>query len=240
MARGWNDHYRMAVGADKFPKKDRYGDQAEFLLTAPYLCHPTTVHTLVEINPDEKAPLLICDILLDPGTMPRGTITGPDGKPLTGTNVFGLTAYGGWPNWTRAPLKSAEFTVYGLNAKDERLVVFILAEKHLAWALHVRGDAKDPLTVKLEPWGIVTGRLMTEDGKPQSGVLLRIVDGSLPNNDYQTDSDGRFRIEGLAPGVAYTLELVRNGKSTGRVFAGQKLAAGETKNLGDVQVKPIE
>src|SRR5262249_20724111 len=106
-ARGWSDHYRMAVGAEKFLKKDRDGDQGEFLLTAPHLCPPTTVHSLVEINPDEKALLHLCDIVLDPGTMPHGTITGPDGKPLTGTKAFGLTAYGlGWRNWSRTPLKS--------------------------------------------------------------------------------------------------------------------------------------
>ncbi len=39
------------------------------LLTAPYLVHPTTVHTLVEIDPVEGAEALTCDILLDPGRM---------------------------------------------------------------------------------------------------------------------------------------------------------------------------
>jgi protocatechuate 3,4-dioxygenase beta subunit len=240
MARGWNDHYRMGVGADKFPKKDRYGDNDEFLLTAPFLCHPTTVHTLVEINPLENADLLTCDIVLDPGTMPRGTITGPDGKPLAGTKVLGLTAYGQWPNWTRTPLRSAQFTVYGLEAKHERQVVFIHDEKHLVGALKVRGDANEPLTVKLEPWGIVTGRLVTEDGKPQSGVLLQIVDRLLPNNDYQTDKDGRFRIEGLASGEKYTLEVVKNGKPTARLLTGLTVKSGETRELGNIQVKPKE
>jgi len=231
----------MAVGAEKFLKKDRYGDQGEFLLTAPHLCPPTTVHTLVEINPDEKALLHLCDIVLDPGTMPRGTITGPDGKPLAGTKALGLTAYGlGWRNWSRAPLKHAEFTVYGLDVNEEREVAFFHESKRLAGIVKVSGHAKGPLNVKLDRWGIITGRLVTEDGKPQPGVLLQVTDRVLPNNDYQTDKDGRFRIEGLAPGAAYTLDVVKNGKSAGRVFAGLTIKAGESKDLGDIQVKPME
>jgi RNA polymerase sigma factor (sigma-70 family) len=239
-ARGWSDHYRMGVGADKFAKKDRYGNNDEFLLTAPHLCHPTTVHTLVEIDPAEHVESLTQDILLDPGTMPRGTITGPDGKPLTGTEVLGLTAYARSQQWTHVPLKHAEFTVYGLDAREERQLVFIHAAKHLAAALKVRGDDKGPLAVRLEPWGIVTGRLVTEDGKPRPGVLLQISEGSLPNAEYQTDAEGRFRIEGLVPQVAYALEIMRNGKPAGRVFADLKLKAAEARNLGDLHVKPTE
>jgi RNA polymerase sigma factor (sigma-70 family) len=239
-ARGWSDHYRMAVGAEKFPKKDRYGNQDEFLLTAPFLCHPTNVHTLVEINPAEKAETLTQDIVLDPGTMPRGTIKGPDGKPLAGTKVLGLTAYGQWGNWTRTALKSADFTVYGLDANEEREVVFFQPEKHLAAALKVRGDAKGPLDVTLQPWATASGRLVGADGKPQASVLLQIAGPALPSSPSQTDAEGRFQIEGLVPQVAYTLEIVRNGKSAGRVFTDLKLKAAEARNLGDVQVKPME
>jgi RNA polymerase sigma factor (sigma-70 family) len=240
MARGWGDHYRMAVGADKFPKEDRYGDNGEFLLTAPFLCPPTTVHTLVEINPDEKAVLHICDIVLDPGTMPRGAVLGPDGKPLAGTKALGLTAYGQSRNWSRARLKDAQFTVYGLDTNEEREVAFVHESKRLVGSIKVRGDAKGPLTVKLEPWGVVSGRLVAAEGKPQVGALLQVAEGLLPNSQFQTDKDGRFRIEGLASGAKYTLEVVKNGKSAGRLFTGLAIKAGETKDVGDIQVKPME
>jgi hypothetical protein len=86
----------------------------------------------------------------------------------------------------------------------------------------------------------MTGRLVTEDGKPRSGMLLQIADRLLPNNDYQTDKDGRFRIEGLASGVKYRLEVVQNGKPTAQLFAGLTLKSGESRNLGDMQIKPKE
>jgi hypothetical protein len=237
MARGWNDHYRAGVGADRIKDKDWYEDRVH-LLTAPFLCHPFTVHTLVEIDPPEKAESLSQDILLDPGRMPRATVVGPDGKPLAGAQALGLTAYHKSPNWTRAPLKGAECTVYGLGADDERQVVFVHPDRRLAGTLKVRGDAKGPLTVKLEPWGTVTGRLVRPGGMPQPGVLLQVADRMLPNTSFQTDKDGRFRVEGLAPGVKYTLEVVRKGKPTGQVFAGLTIKAAEARDLGDVVGKP--
>jgi hypothetical protein len=78
------------------------------------------------------------------------------------------------------------------------------------------------------------------DGKPQEGVLLQIAHHMLPDTSFQTDQDGRFRVEGLAPGVGYTLEAVRNGKVTGSVFTSLTVTAGETKNLGDVQAKQCQ
>ena len=123
---------------------------------------------------------------------------------------------------------------------EEREVWLFHESKHLAGNVKVRGDAKGPLTVKLEPWGIVRGRLVTEDRKPQPDVLLQVAAGVLPNAQFQTDKDGCFRIEGLAPGAAYTLDVVKNGKSAGRVFTGLAIKAGETKDLGDIQVKPME
>ena len=137
-------------------------------------------------------------------------------------------------------MKSAEFTVYGLDMNEERALAFFHESKRLVGNVKVRGDAKGPLTVKLEPWGTVSGRLVTEDGKPQAAVLLQIADGALPNGAHQTDKDGRFRIEGLASGVKYTLDVMHNGKPAGRVFAGLAIKAGETKDLGDTQVKPVE
>jgi RNA polymerase sigma factor (sigma-70 family) len=236
-ARCWNDHYRMAVGSEKM--KDWYRDTGH-LDTRPFLFHPTTVHTLVEIDPAEGVEALTCEILLDPGRMPGGTVVGPDGKPLAGTKAFGLTAYGSSRNWTRAPLKGPEFTVYGLDTTDEREVVFVHESKHLIGVMRVRGDSKKPIVVKLEPWGTVTGRLVTAEGAARPGVLLQIPDRLLPNPALQTDREGRFHVEGLAPDVKYTLEVVEKGNAVGRVFTALMLKAGEEKDLGDVQAQRNE
>jgi hypothetical protein len=232
-ARGWSDHYRMGVGTDGI--KGKYEER--FFDTVPHLQEVDTFHTYVEINPADKAESVTCDLVLDPGAMPHGTLTGPDGKPLSGVQALGLTAYNRGRNWTRSPLKSEAFTVYGLGPTDEREVLFVHAEKQLAGVVRVRGDAKEPLRVKLEPWGTVTGRLVGPDGKPRPGLLLKVEDRSLPGASPQTDKEGRFRLAGLAPGVKYTLQLVQNGQPTASVFDGLALKAAETRDLGDVVVQ---
>jgi RNA polymerase sigma factor (sigma-70 family) len=232
-ARGWSDHYRMGVGTDGI--KGKYEER--FFDTVPHLQEVDTFHTYVEINPADKAESVTCDLVLDPGPMPRGTLTGPDGKPLSGVQALGLTSYNRWRNWTRAPLKGEAFTVYGLGPTEEREVVFVHADKQLAGVARVRGDTKEPLSVKLEPWGTVTGRLVGPDGKPRPGQLLRVDDHLLPGTSPQTDKEGRFRVAGLAPGAKYTLHVVQNGQPVAEVFAGLALKAAEVRDLGDVVVQ---
>jgi hypothetical protein len=91
--------------------------------------------------------------------------------------------------------------------------------------------------VKLESWGVVRGRLVSPNGMPQAGVQLRIVAWMLPDSYFQTDKKGRFRIEGLAPGVAYTLEAMRHDQAIGRVFTNLIVKSAETKHLGDIRTK---
>ena len=232
-ARGWSDHYRMGIGTDRI--KGRY--QQQLFDTLPHLQGINTAHTYLEINPSDDAESVTCELVLDPGTMLRGTLTGPDGKPVAGAQALGLTAYSRSRNWTRIPLKGDAFIVYGLAPTDEREVVFVHMGKQLAALTRVRGDAKQPLAVKLEPWGTVTGRLVGPDGKPRPGVLLQVDDRLLPGASLQTDKEGHFRVAGLAPGVKYTVQVIQNGQPVADVFAGLALKAAEVRDLGDVVVQ---
>jgi hypothetical protein len=151
VARSWGDHYRMGIGVEPIPGKDTQSDGMTFFHTAPGFCTTNTFHTYIEVNPAKGAESVTCELVLDPGTMPHGTVVGPDGKPLAGAKALGLTAYNTHRNWTRAPLKTAEFTVWGLGPSDEREVEFVHEAKQLTGSLRVRGDAKEPLIVKLVP-----------------------------------------------------------------------------------------
>jgi hypothetical protein len=182
---------------------------------------------------------MTCELLLDPGRLPRGTVVGPDGKPLAGARALGLNGFGALFNWARIPLQVADFAVYGLGDGEGREVRFMHAEKKLAGVLRVRGDDRGPFIVKLEPWGAVKGQLVSAKGKPQAGLLLRI-DPSLPGSGKQTDREGRFLIEGLAPDVPYKLNAFHlEGRWGANVFERLKLKAGETRDLGEVTLMEV-
>jgi RNA polymerase sigma factor (sigma-70 family) len=226
------DEYRMGVGADRI-KGPREG---VILETYPYRLYPGNFHQIVEVSPRPGDESIACDVVLDPGRTLKGTVLGPDGKPLAGARVAGLRPLG---YWEAQPLKEAEFTLRGLSPGERRRLQMVHEGKKLAGWLEVRGDEKGPVHVRLEPWGSVTGRLVTPDGVPMTNVSIGL--GSLPS--VQAGKDGKFRIEGLAPGLKYNLRVTKESyllESSGKGIENLTTRPGETKDLGDVEVKPME
>jgi RNA polymerase sigma factor (sigma-70 family) len=164
-----------------------------------------------------------------------------------------------------ARLDGAAFTAVGLNPKEPRHLVFLHPEKKLGKIVKVRGDEKEPLVVKLEPTGAITARVLTEDGKPAEGrfvtpwpptrfAFYRDYPIELLHNIYsqrrtgrlirwlpergRTDAEGKFRMEGLLPGLTYEVrvspdETMRALPSHFR--GGIMVEAGKTKELGELR-----
>ena len=124
------------------------------------------------------------------------------------------------------------------------MVAFLHAERRLAGSVILRGETRGPVDVKLEPWGVLIGRLVDDLGQPRAGITLiweenqnrRVETGpaSLPEQ-LKTDSAGRFRIEGLAPGLRYSLWIFEKDRIIGHAFKDMTAKAGETRDLGDVK-----
>jgi hypothetical protein len=189
-------------------------------------------NALALLNPDEKADSLKRDFVLERGQSLRGSVVGPDGKPLTGAKVWNTIPY------HEEPLESDAFTVRGLNPGRSRTLLFSHEEKDLAGGMVLRGDEKGPLTVKLQRYGDVTGRIVDKDGKPVPKVQLfcrvkgvRIVPHKLTGPGI-TDNDGRFRVKGLIPGLEHQLGVVGPGPRVVSIVA----EPGKTKDLGDVKM----
>jgi RNA polymerase sigma factor (sigma-70 family) len=246
------DRWRMGVGADQIKGKDENG----LFRTFPYLVHDRNFHTLVEVNPGKDAGAVTIDVLLDPGLTLTGTVLGPDRKPLAGALAAGVESFGGWGY---IPLKTAEFTVLGLEPGETRLMQFFHKEKQLSGSVVIKAEQKEALTVKLGPSGTLTGKLLTPDGKPASdGELIALISepmatpgipkidltmGSFHENRIRPEKDGSFRIEGLVPGLKYKLGFIKGNylhKLGGDAAEKIAIKAGETKKLGDVEVKPFE
>jgi RNA polymerase sigma factor (sigma-70 family) len=207
------------------------------------------------VDTDKTDKLLTFDIELDPGRTVKGSLIGPDGKPVLGATACGLNyspinrrnvEYS--PRQENRLLKSAEFVVERLDTRESRTISFLHQERKLIGHAVVRGDEKGPLTVRLAPWGTLTGRLVDEQGKPLADVRVNLHALSLPApglgslQEFRTDKEGRFRVEGLLPGLKHKLTLTAGKANKVAIAAGDPLnelsvKAGEVKDLGDIAVK---
>ncbi len=204
----------------------------------------TNAYRLLNLAADAKT--VTCDLELDPGRTRTGTVLGPDGQPLAGAVVLGLTAV--WPK--PVPLKDASFTAVALDPNSPRDLLFVHVGRRLAGHLTLRGDEKGVSVVKLEPWGTLVGRVVDADGRPFAEVRMQVTyPGYIPaawmerqSEEVRTDRAGRFRVERLIPGMKLSL-----GASAGTRFLllgdapnglmPVSVTAGEVKNLGDLRAK---
>jgi hypothetical protein len=102
----------------------------------------------------------------------------------------------------------------------------------------VRGDEKDPVRIRLQPWGSVTGRLVKPDGEPMTKATI-----SALLRSGQSDKDGKFRIDGLVPGLKFGLGVTKESyyvEICDKNLENLTVRPGETRDLGDIQVKPME
>jgi RNA polymerase sigma factor (sigma-70 family) len=231
-ARG--DEYILGAGADaiKHKGKNRY------LETYPNGIVPSEHHVLAEIDPAPGTVSMNRDLLLQRGRSLTVTVLGPDGKPLSGNEVAGLSDRGYDHHWEKSPPQEAStFTILGLRPGKKRTVTFLNPKRGLTGQLVLRGDESQPQTTTLQPWGVLTGRIVDDEGQPcnTGDVLLGV---RLPSLEPRIPKDGRFRIEGLVPGKSYTLELIRGSMVVNFVVDDVKVGPGEVKDLGDVVPQP--
>ncbi len=241
--RAISDRYLLAVGIENFKTRD---DPLRTIVDTAPLCFSVNFHTLARVEPAADTASLTCNITVDPGRTLKGTVIGPDGKSLAGALMAGVTEI--IPRWEDKTQPTAEFTVYAVKEGQRRNVLVLHEEKQLAGSLMIRGDEKEPLTIKLQPWAVLSGRLVTSDGQPRPHAELtlnrfgeKINDPSCGyhrNRYFLTDKDGRFRIDALIPGLKYTMHFEnKKGVLAGMVFEDMTFESGETKDLGNVQVK---
>jgi protocatechuate 3,4-dioxygenase beta subunit len=180
-------------------------------------------HAKVLLEPGEKEVRLVRDVALELAVERKGRVVGPDGRPLAGVDVLSSR---------EPPTKTSEggeFTLRRLNPKAKFDVEFHYKEKNLGFLLEELPDEKaGPLIVKLQPCGSVSGRFVDQDGQPVAGVRFTLQGvGGLT-----TDKEGRFRAQGLVPGLRC------------RIFGPKVLGVGEVvvepgknKDLGNIKIR---
>jgi RNA polymerase sigma factor (sigma-70 family) len=199
---------------------------------------------IVLTNAEDGSGPLSFDVTVERSLNREVTVLGPDGEPLVGARASGVTFIGG----TEGPLATAKFTVLGLNPKRTRRITVTHDEKKLVGMLMTRGDEDPPITVRLQPRATLTGRLVDARGRPRPGIRIDSkfywrdtiddpTQGQIPDGTT-TDAEGRFRLEGLIPGLKYSARLaIEDG---GIPFENIVLKPGEVRDLGDVGAKPTK
>jgi RNA polymerase sigma factor (sigma-70 family) len=227
-------------------------------------------HALVPVNLSEQDPKsLSCDIVLEAGRSLSGTVADSNGHSLAGTYATGLSPIPALFGRGAQKLEAASFKVGGLRSLEPRALFFIHPEKKLGKVQKLYGDEKEPLTVRLEPLGTLTGRVLDADGRPWAGLKVSAMYNinalesarvaakdydDLPwellyeypawskviNKEVTTDAEGRFRIDGLVPGLKYDL-AAKTGEGQGGVPVvtqeGLGVDSGKAKDVGDLKSK---
>jgi hypothetical protein len=242
---GMDSRYLVGAGADKI-KITRRGF---YFHTEPMWCTPGAYNALAETNAARAAQSVVCDLALDPGKTVTGTIVGPDGKPVTGASIvreasphipfhipelptaqFRLPAIGPNHPWT-----------FVFGPKDSSWTfVFRHQGRGLAAALAFKGDEVRPVTVRLQKCATLRGRLVDKNGRPRAGVGL--IGGASAGQAHvqfggRTDKDGRFRIEGIIPGLKVHVSAPIVANIVSRVIPEMTLKPGEMRDLGDVKAE---
>ena len=234
--------YRRGVGAASIKG---YDAEREGFLTRPMDCTTANYHAMVEVNLDAGAESAKADLQVDPGRSLGMNVIDPSGMPIGGTKVVGLSDLHPLAEFDE---ESPTIAVHGLDPSRPRRVIVTLAARKLIGSLYIKGDEAGPLTVRLQPWGTIIGRIVDDEGKPRGGMGLFSAGGIFPSRpDVQgvladagwIGPDGRFRFDRLVPGLKYGAS-VNDGVITlvGELFADLAVAPGEVKDLGDLKVIP--
>jgi hypothetical protein len=199
---------------------------------------------IVLVNPVEGAGPLQLAATVVPDKPRQVTLLDPEGRPVVGANVTGLTPDPWAFGWAA---RAATVPIVGLHPDRARRITFVKEDRKLIGFLLARGDGDTPYTVRMRPWGTFTGRVVDEQGRPQPGASITAdwVRGFAAAADLslgifpavQTDEHGRFRAEQLVPGQSYSATLSLGvGRPSGPAFEGLKVAPGRVRDLGDLRL----
>jgi RNA polymerase sigma factor (sigma-70 family) len=220
---------------------------------------PGLAHAFVRVDVPEKdgksAPL---EIRLEPAATVKVEVVGPDGKPPPAYFAAGLTASARHNVSWVTQQTARSIAVRGMEKDKPRAVVVLTADGKLGGAREVRAGAPGPTRLQLQPLSGLTGRVVGPDGRPRTGVQVRAAlshtdtEGSrIPVQFFIThgtwaakleptakvDADGKFRLDGLMPGLAYTLAVSDEADELARRDAVTPPAAGKTADIGDLRTK---
>lgn len=189
--------------------------------------HPSALR---EVDIPEGVQETHVDFELDPGLTIAINVVDPQGKP-----VEAFTAINQRPGFGFERVQGPTVDAVAFRPDEERRIFIWDAARKIGKAVALRPSdvPTRKLTVRLEPWSYITGRLLGPDGQPIAKARVAVA---FEQPATGTDDQGRFRLAVLS-GVEYGLDSVK-GRDEMLSDVGQfTVASGQVKDLGDVHVR---
>ena len=198
------------------------------------------------------------DLELTRGLTRKGRVVDLDGKPVAGARCYGLVSTGSFIK----TLPDATFEVHGLEPGYPRQVIF--AHKGAGWS--ARSPSRTRTSRARPRWKCGSGRRAPSRGDwwtrtacrsrappsrscritgPATTTACLTGPGALWPDDetFTADSDGRFEVTGLKPGVRCFIGVHIKARPNTRIDTGQVFRnivperLGEVRDVGEVKVK---
>ncbi|QEH35976.1 ECF RNA polymerase sigma factor SigE [Aquisphaera giovannonii] len=218
--------------------------------------HNGDFHAMARVKVDPDAPPTVDLQVIGRKTLDVRAVD-DRGQPVSGARMWG-------PGFAEPTPEqdSPTFEAVVPNEESSRRVTILHDGRKLIGSVELKPDEAGPVTVRLVPWGMITGRIVDQDGRPggslsllcfpdafdprqpANSVLARAIDGNFirrkqGNPRIKADADGRFRVEGIVPGVEYQALLSGEGEiPVFDILQNFEVQAGEVKDLGDLVVQP--
>jgi hypothetical protein len=219
--------------------------------TLPGAHGPIALESMVAyrvIKPAANDAVYRADISIPAARTRRVRFVDPEGRPVRGSVVVGLTS----SPFHQVMMDGDETEVIGLDPTGERRLAAISPDGRLTVETTIRADRPEPIVIRMQRSSGVSGRLVDELGKPIAGSFAaasyNLEDPPAvpqPRNSGKTDDDGRFLVQGIFPGYPVTIEFHRDGKVAFQVehfrSDGLKkivLEPSRTRDAGTVTAKP--
>jgi RNA polymerase sigma factor (sigma-70 family) len=244
---GYMPRYRAFVGAEAIKG---YDSRLMGFRTVPQICHVPNYHAMAELNLDPNAPSPTLDLQVEPSRTIVVTAIDPEGRPVAGTTAVGVSERFSWSDY---PQSSPAIEIDAVDPARPRRLTVTHSGRKLVGSVYLKGDEPSPMTIQLQPFGTVTGRIVDDDARPRGGLAISSADGTRParpaeqgilpggavSGGIRIGRDGRFRIEGLVPGLKYGAGASEGYPHYGEVFRDLIVTPGEVKDLDDLKlIKP--
>ncbi len=210
----------------------------------------------ITLSPGEEYQLPRLELNLEGRTV-RGWVGDRQQQPVAGAVVFGIgeRQYRGHPEPAYTD-EQGYFELTGLSVRGEVTIVAAHPTGSLFATEHVDPDWGFEPGFILQPAGSVIGRLMDRQGQPVYDATVTVESSTVSYGmseelrrrlhtagftmETYTDHDGKWRMDGLIPGIEYRVSVRPRDPNAGHASARFTATAGQTEDLGEMVLEQQE